>query len=172
MDHFKKIESKCVDWSTAKSIVDQWKASGEKVVFTNGCFDILHKGHVTYLAKSADLGTRLVVAVNDDASVRSLGKGENRPINDQDARMLLLAALSFVDLVIVFTESTPLEVIELLVPSILVKGGDYDPNESDPASSTYIVGSDCVRAAGGSVVAIDLVNGYSTTSIIEKTKQP
>lgn len=171
MSHFSQVEAKCVDWATAKSIVDQWKADGEKVVFTNGCFDILHKGHVTYLAKSADLGSRLVVAINDDASVRSLGKGENRPINNQDARMLLLAALSFVDLVVVFSETTPKEIIELLVPNVLVKGGDYDLNEMNSTSPTYIVGSDCVRAAGGTVAVIDLVNGFSTTSIIEKSKK-
>ena len=171
MSHLNNIESKYVSWSDAKAKVDQWKASGEQVVFTNGCFDILHKGHVTYLAKAADLGDRLIVGVNDDASVRELGKGANRPVNDQDARSMIIASLQCVDLVVIFSESTPLELIQLLVPTVLVKGGDYDPQETDPLSSSYIVGSDIVREAGGQVIAIDLVKGYSTTSIIERSKK-
>ena len=152
--------------STSASTIE----NADKVVFTNGCFDILHKGHVTYLAKSAELGDRLIVALNTDASVREQGKGENRPINPEDARATVLAALGFVDMVVFFNDQTPLQVIEMLQPDVLVKGADYDPNETDTTSKKYIVGSDIVKKNGGEVVAIQLVDGYSTTSIIEKSK--
>jgi rfaE bifunctional protein nucleotidyltransferase chain/domain len=144
---------------------------GDRVVFTNGCFDILHQGHVTYLAEAAQLGDRLVVALNTDASVRQQGKGDDRPVNNEEARGIVLAALGFVDLIVYFEEQTPLRVIEELLPDILVKGADYDPNETDPTSKRYIVGSDIVRRNGGDVVAIDLVEGFSTTSIISRLKK-
>jgi rfaE bifunctional protein nucleotidyltransferase chain/domain len=144
---------------------------GDKIVFTNGCFDILHKGHVTYLAQAAQEGTRLVIGLNTDASVREQGKGEDRPINDQDARALVIAALGFVDLVLFFEEQTPKNLIKELLPDILVKGADYDPNETDPNSKKYIVGSDLIKSNGGKVIAIPLVDGYSTTSILEKGKK-
>jgi rfaE bifunctional protein nucleotidyltransferase chain/domain len=144
---------------------------GDKIVFTNGCFDILHKGHVTYLAQAAQEGTRLVIGLNTDASVREQGKGENRPINDQDARALVIAALGFVDLVLFFEEQTPINLIKELLPDVLVKGADYDPNESDPNSKKYIVGSDLIKSNGGKVIAIPLVDGYSTTSILAKGKK-
>ena len=142
----------------------------QRVVFTNGCFDILHPGHVTYLAKAASLGNKLIVGLNSDESVRSLEKAPNRPVNAQDARALVLAALGFVDLVCVFTESTPGKLIELIQPDVLVKGGDYDADETDPLSKKYIVGSEFVKSYGGQVKTIDLVQGFSTTSIIEKLK--
>jgi rfaE bifunctional protein nucleotidyltransferase chain/domain len=144
---------------------------GDKIVFTNGCFDILHKGHVTYLAQAAQEGTRLVIGLNTDASVREQGKGEDRPINDQDARALVIAALGFVDLVLFFEEQTPINLIKELLPDVLVKGADYDPNETDPSSKKYIVGSDLIKANGGKVIAIPLVDGYSTTSILAKGKK-
>jgi rfaE bifunctional protein nucleotidyltransferase chain/domain len=144
---------------------------GDKIVFTNGCFDILHKGHVTYLAKAAQEGTRLVIGLNTDASVREQGKGEDRPINDQDARALVIAALGFVDLVLFFEEQTPINLIKELLPDVLVKGADYDPNETDPTSKKYIVGSDLIKSNGGKVIAIPLVDGYSTTSILAKGKK-
>jgi rfaE bifunctional protein nucleotidyltransferase chain/domain len=144
---------------------------GDKIVFTNGCFDILHKGHVTYLAQAAQEGTRLVIGLNTDESVREQGKGENRPINDQDARALVIAALGFVDLVLFFEEQTPINLIKELLPDVLVKGADYDPNESDPNSKKYIVGSDLIKSNGGKVIAISLVDGYSTTSILAKGKK-
>jgi rfaE bifunctional protein nucleotidyltransferase chain/domain len=144
---------------------------GDKIVFTNGCFDILHKGHVTYLAQAAQEGTRLVIGLNTDASVREQGKGENRPINDQDARALVIAALGFVDLVLFFEEQTPINLIKELLPDVLVKGADYDPNETDPNSKKYIVGSDLIKSNGGKVIAIPLVDGYSTTSILAKGKK-
>lgn len=144
------------------------KKQGKKVVFTNGCFDILHLGHVSYLAQAADLGDFLVVALNDDASVRAQNKGENRPINPENARALLLASLSFVDAVILFEEQTPLQVILEIQPDVLVKGADYDAKEKDEHSKKYIVGSKEVLAIGGDVKTIDLVPNYSTTSLFEK----
>lgn len=145
-----------------------WRMKGDKIVFTNGCFDILHKGHVTYLAKAAEEGTRLVIGLNTDSSVRAQGKGDNRPINDQDARALVIASLGFVDLVIYFDEQTPIALIKELLPEVLVKGADYDPNETDPNSKKYIVGSDIIKSNRGKVIAIPLEDGYSTTSILSK----
>jgi rfaE bifunctional protein nucleotidyltransferase chain/domain len=143
----------------------------EKVVFTNGCFDILHLGHVTYLAEAAALGNRLIVGINDDASVRALNKAPNRPINNEEARMNVIAALGFVDAVVLFKENTPFKLIQELMPDVLVKGGDYDANEENPDSKKYIVGSDLIRKNGGKVVTINLVEGYSTTNIINKSKE-
>lgn len=148
----------------------EWKGNGEKIVFTNGCFDILHLGHVTYLEQAAALGDRLVVGVNDDASVRMLEKGKERPINSEEARAAVITALSSVDMAVIFSEETPLELIQYLQPDILVKGGDYDPNETDPTSSNYIVGSRELKSRGGEVSIIPLVSGYSTTSIVNKLK--
>jgi rfaE bifunctional protein nucleotidyltransferase chain/domain len=142
----------------------------EKVVFTNGCFDILHLGHVNYLAEAASLGNRLIVGINSDRSVKALNKAPNRPINNELARIQIIAALGFVDLVVIFDDETPLELIRALEPDVLVKGGDYDANELNSSSKKYIVGSDIVRKKGGSVVTINLVEGYSTTAIIEKSK--
>jgi rfaE bifunctional protein nucleotidyltransferase chain/domain len=126
---------------------------------------------VTYLAQAAQEGTRLVIGLNTDASVREQGKGENRPINDQDARALVIAALGFVDLVLFFEEQTPINLIKELLPDVLVKGADYDPNEADSSSKKYIVGSDLIKSNGGKVIAIPLVDGYSTTSILAKGKK-
>jgi D-beta-D-heptose 7-phosphate kinase/D-beta-D-heptose 1-phosphate adenosyltransferase len=134
-------------------------ASGKHVVFTNGCFDILHPGHVRYLCEARNLGDRLVVAVNSDRSVRRI-KGSGRPILPEEARAELIAALGFVDAVLIFREETPLKVIEALVPDILVKGGDWAEEE--------IVGADVVRKAGGEVRRIPVVDGYSTSDIIER----
>jgi rfaE bifunctional protein nucleotidyltransferase chain/domain len=170
MSRLASLENKIVSLEDAKRRVNMWHLKNDKIVFTNGCFDILHKGHVTYLAKSAELGDRLIVAINTDASVREQGKGENRPINPEDARATVLAALGFVGMVVFFGENTPLNLIEFLQPDVLVKGADYDPNETDPSSKKYIVGSDIVKKNGGEVIAIQLVDGYSTTSIIEKSK--
>ncbi len=135
----------------------QWKDM--KVVFTNGCFDILHRGHVEYLAKAADLGDILVVGLNTDASVRRL-KGEGRPVNNQEARALVLASLSFVDAVVLFDDDTPYNLIKTLRPDVLVKGADYQPEA--------IVGYDIVTSYGGTVTTIPLVKGYSTTNFIDR----
>jgi rfaE bifunctional protein nucleotidyltransferase chain/domain len=164
------IKKKIVDHDTALQRIQMWKLRGDKVVFTNGCFDLLHTGHVCYLASSSELGNRLIVALNTDSSVKHQGKGVDRPVNKEDARATVLAALGFVDLVVFFDKETPLELINLLKPDILVKGADYDPNEQDESTKTYIVGSKEIRAIGGSVVAIPLVKGFSTTGIIAKLK--
>ncbi len=139
-----------------------WKMAGEQVVFTNGCFDILHLGHVDYLEKARQTGTKMIVGVNSDTSVREL-KGPERPVNSEYARARLIASLQFVDLVIVFNEETPLELINHLLPDILVKGDDYTVDT--------IVGAKEVIAAGGHVKTIPLVPSYSTTGIIQKLKQ-
>jgi rfaE bifunctional protein nucleotidyltransferase chain/domain len=164
------IKSKLVSVDEAKRHAAMYQMKNEKVVFTNGCFDILHLGHITYLAEAASLGNRLIIGVNSDDSVKSLNKAPNRPINDELARMHVIAALGFVDLVVLFDNHTPFELIRTLQPDVLVKGGDYDANEVNPTSKKYIVGSDIVREKGGSVVTINLVEGYSTTAIIEKSK--
>jgi rfaE bifunctional protein nucleotidyltransferase chain/domain len=164
------LKSRIVTLEEAQRKIGIWRIKDETIVFTNGCFDILHKGHVTYLAKAADLGNRLIVGVNSDASVKRQGKGDERPINPEDARQTLLAALTFVDLVVLFDGDTPEELIHFLVPDILVKGADYDPSERDKNAKKYIVGSDFIKKNGGDVVAIQLVEGYSTTAIIEKSK--
>ncbi|GAB5416608.1 MAG: hypothetical protein Crog4KO_34320 [Crocinitomicaceae bacterium] len=168
-DRFKFVTSKISDVASTRRTMEGWRLKGDRVVFTNGCFDILHKGHVTYLAKAASLGERMVVALNTDNSVKRQGKDDNRPINPEDARSLVLASLGFVDAIVFFDEDTPLNVINALQPDILVKGADYDPNETDPTSRKYIVGSKEVRERGGSVQAIELVDGFSTTSIIAKS---
>ncbi|MEN9348761.1 MAG: hypothetical protein RLZZ77_2272 [Bacteroidota bacterium] len=152
----------------AKALVAQWKANGEKVVFTNGVFDILHIGHVHYLNQAKAQGQRLVVGLNADSSVKRLGKGDNRPINPEEARAGVLNGLKAIDAVVVFSEDTPLNLITTLLPDVLVKGGDYDPNETDERKKTYMVGSKEVRANGGTVVAIPLVEGFSTTGILDK----
>lgn len=164
------IENKIVDHQTALKRIENWRTIGNKIVFTNGCFDILHKGHVSYLAQSAELGSKLVVALNTDDSVRRQGKGGDRPVNKEDARAIVLAALGFVDLLVFFDADTPLAVIEQLNPDILVKGADYDPEETDENSKRYIVGASFIKKNGGEVKAIPLVEGFSTTAIIEKLK--
>ena len=143
-------------------------AHGKKVVFTNGCFDILHLGHVTYLANAADLGDALVVALNTDASVKKQGKGDDRPINPENARLQVLASLEFIDVVLLFTNDTPLTEIEAIKPSVLVKGADYSASQTDSTSKNYIVGREVVLENGGEVKTIDLVQGFSTTSILKK----
>jgi len=144
------------------------KSQNKKIVFTNGCFDILHKGHVQYLSLAADKGDVLVVGLNSDASVKRQGKGDDRPINNFDARSTIISALGFVSFVVEFDDETPEKLIQEILPNVLVKGADYNPSETDPNSKKYIVGRDVVLANGGKVEVIDLVQGYSTTSIINK----
>ena len=140
------------------SLRKKWADDGETVVFTNGCFDILHRGHVDYLNKDAALGTKLIVAVNSDSSVATI-KNPSRPIQDENSRAEIIAALVCVDAVIIFKENTPYELLKVLVPDILVKGADYKPEE--------IVGYDIIMTSGGKVLTIDFLEGYST-SLIEK----
>lgn len=158
-----RTEHKIVNLAEGIVLRKQWKANGDKVVFTNGCFDILHLGHIDYLEKSSEFGTQMVVAVNSDASVRTLEKGVERPVNSEYARARLIAALEFVSMVLIFGESTPLELIQALNPDVLVKGDDY--------TIETIVGAKEVIAAGGEVKTIALVPNYSTTKIIQKLKQ-
>lgn len=170
MTRTESLQNKIVSLEEAMRRIRTWKYAGLKVTFTNGCFDILHKGHVTYLTQAADLANRVVVGLNSDESVKRQGKSDNRPINNQDARALVLAGLSVVDLVVVFNEDTPYELIKALQPDIVVKGSDYNDHERDKTAKTYIVGADIMDAKGGEVLALPLVEGFSTTTIINKIK--
>jgi D-glycero-beta-D-manno-heptose 1-phosphate adenylyltransferase len=170
MGKFEQVKHKVASAEEMKERILEWKNSGEKVVFTNGCFDILHEGHVTYLAKAADFGSKLIIAINTDASVKRQGKGEERPINPESSRALILASLGFVDGVVFFDEDTPVSVIELLKPDVLVKGADYDADEQDPSGKKYIVGRETILANGGEVKTVALVEGFSTTNIVKKLK--
>ena len=154
-----RAESKIFDIDRMKSLRESWNSQGQKIVFTNGCFDILHAGHIQYLETAAQLGDRLIIAVNSDDSVRKL-KGESRPINVLASRLYLLASLSCVDAVFPFTEETPLEVILQLKPDVLVKGGDYKPEN--------IVGATEVLSWGGCVEVIPYVAVFSTTKLESK----
>jgi D-glycero-beta-D-manno-heptose 1-phosphate adenylyltransferase len=138
--------------------IADWRQAGKRVVFTNGCFDLLHPGHIDYLQRARALGDALIVGLNDDGSVRAL-KGERRPINPLSDRARMLAALRAVDLIVPFSEQTPQQLIATLLPDVLVKGGDYRPDD--------IVGAAEVRAHGGEVVVMPFLEGYSSTSLIE-----
>jgi D-beta-D-heptose 7-phosphate kinase / D-beta-D-heptose 1-phosphate adenosyltransferase len=153
--------SKILPLESAVRKVEAWKAENRKIGFTNGCFDLLHSGHIHLLHSSARLCDKLIVGLNTDASVRDL-KGPGRPILSQDDRSRMIAALSSVDLVVLFDEPTPLNLISALKPHVLIKGQDYQKNQ--------VVGADLVESWGGEVALIDLVENKSTTSIIEKIK--
>lgn len=159
---FEKIQSKIQDLPQLLETIVHWRAQGERIVFTNGCFDLLHLGHVKYLADARDLGHKLIVGVNSDNSVRQL-KGSTRPIQKQDSRMAVLASLACVDAVVVFEEETPIELIVALLPDVLVKGGDWD--------LAKIVGADVVIANGGQVQSLQFVEGHSTTILEKKIRQ-
>jgi D-glycero-beta-D-manno-heptose 1-phosphate adenylyltransferase len=161
-DNFFKIHDKIKSFDEIKEYVKNWQSKGYKIIFTNGCFDLLHYGHIHYLAEARDLGDKLIVGLNSAASVRRL-KGINRPINDEPTRQHLLAALAFVDAVVVFEDDTPYDLIKLIEPDILVKGGDWQPSQ--------IVGSDIVLAKGGEVRSLPFIEGYSTTNIEKKIKE-
>lgn len=145
--------------SEALTTVNRWKSEGQKIVFTNGCFDLIHLGHVLYLEEAKSKGDRLVVGVNSDASVQKL-KGKHRPIKDDVSRMHILAALESVDMVLVFGENTPYELIKMLLPNVIVKGGDWKTDQ--------IVGSDIVLSHGGEVLSLQFAEGYSTTALEQK----
>jgi D-beta-D-heptose 7-phosphate kinase/D-beta-D-heptose 1-phosphate adenosyltransferase len=153
---------KIKDLPDLKKEVEALKAQGKRIVFTNGCFDLLHPGHMRYLYAAREMGDFLVVAVNTDRSVKAI-KGAQRPIQSQDERAELIAALSFVDAVVLFDEDNPLKVIQDLVPNVLVKGGDWTEDK--------IIGADVVKKAGGEVKSLPFVTGYSTTALIEKIKK-
>ena len=142
--------------------IEDWKKKGEKIVFTNGCFDLIHPGHLSYLLEAANHGDKLIIGVNTDRSVRKI-KGEERPINNQQSRLQLLAALFFVDAVVLFDEPTPADLIKAIKPHVLVKGGDYKIED--------IVGAKETIERGGAVKVLNFLPGYSSTHIIEKIKQ-
>jgi len=157
------IKNKIISKEELRRTLSRWELQGEKIVFTNGCFDILHQGHIDYLSKASDLGTKLIVGVNTDDSVKRLNKGENRPLQDELSRATLIAALGFVAQVIIFDEDTPLDLITFIQPDVLVKGSDYGIEE--------IVGHEVVQQKGGEVSTIDFLDGFSTSNIVAKARQ-
>lgn len=153
---------KIISLEDAVKKIGEWKANGEKTVFSNGCFDIIHAGHVDYLEKARQKGDRLIIGLNTDQSVSRI-KGKNRPIVDEVSRSRVLAALEFVDAVVLFDEDTPYDIVKALMPDTLVKGKDYEISN--------IVGADIVLQNGGSVETIDLTEGISTTIVVNKIKE-
>ena len=162
MNHLESVIQKIVSFDDACNIVSKWKSEGEKVVFTNGCFDIIHKGHVFYLSQARELGTKLIVGLNTDESIARL-KGPDRPVKELESRALTLASFEYIDLVIPFSEDTPLKLISTLLPNVLVKGSDYE--------IANIVGAKEVLANGGEVKTIDFVKGFSSTNYFKKLKK-
>lgn len=161
MNHLRSIEKKVMDSVALTEQIRKWRDQGCKIVFTNGCFDILHLGHVDYLARAADFGDKMIIGLNTDTSVSRI-KGPTRPINDQRSRAMVLASLGFVSAITFFDEPTPYDLIKLVQPDVLIKGADYKPEE--------IVGYDIVTARGGSVQTIPFVDGYSTTAIEQRIR--
>ncbi|GAA4754008.1 D-glycero-beta-D-manno-heptose 1-phosphate adenylyltransferase [Flavisolibacter ginsenosidimutans] len=161
MKEEQNLQTKISHLSDLQQKVTQWKSEGKTVAFTNGCFDILHAGHIASLQEAAQQGDKLIVALNADSSVKAL-KGESRPVNNENARAVVVAALGMVDAVVVFSEPTPKELIIALKPDVLVKGGDYKVED--------IAGAKEVLNWGGKVIINPIVEGYSTTLIIEKMR--
>ncbi len=162
MNHLEHIESKI--WHMNQELELQlavWRFHEHKIVFTNGCFDLLHLGHIDYLAKAAAEGTLMIVGMNSDESVQRI-KGDSRPIKDEKSRAMTLAAVGFVGAVVIFEEDTPKKLIEMVQPDILVKGKDYEVKD--------IIGADIVEKKGGQIITMDLVEGYSTSAIIDKIR--
>ncbi len=155
------IYHKIVSLETAKDISKEWRASNQTIVFTNGCFDLLHLGHIDYLARAKDLGNKLIIGINSDKSVSTL-KGEHRPIKDELSRATILASLDFVDLVIIFDDPTPINLIQNLLPNVLVKGADYTIDK--------VVGADFILKNGGRVELINYLEGHSTSLIESKIR--
>ncbi len=161
MKHLQILLDKIYESDSLLTRVKQWKDEGKKIVFTNGCFDILHRGHIDYLNKASDLGDTFIVALNTDTSVRKL-KGHHRPIQDEQSRLHIMASLECVTAVFLFDEETPREALLKILPHILVKGGDYTIDK--------IVGADIVIGNGGEVKIIPFLKGYSTSAIENKIK--
>ena len=160
MNSLEKINSKIIrDWDLLPGLLKSWKETNSKIVFTNGCFDIIHRGHIELLSKASDLGQKLIIGLNTDASVKRL-KGTGRPLQDETSRAMIMAGFGFIDLVVLFHQDTPFELIQLIKPDILVKGGDYKAEE--------IVGYDIVTQNKGQVITINFVKGFSTSSIVKK----
>ncbi|MDR1226850.1 MAG: D-glycero-beta-D-manno-heptose 1-phosphate adenylyltransferase [Prevotellaceae bacterium] len=162
LTHLQATEAKILGVEDLPRKLALWKFLGKRVVFTNGCFDIVHRGHITYLLQAAELGDILIVGLNSDASAKRL-KGESRPLQDELSRAMVLAALECVSFVLTFDEDTPLELIKAVQPDILVKGSDYKVEN--------IAGAEVVQAKGGKIVTIPFVEGYSTSKVVEKLRQ-
>ena len=157
----KKINNKIFDLQLLMKKIEKWRSENKKIVFTNGCFDLIHLGHIEILARSSDFGDKLIIGVNSDLSIKKL-KGKNRPIIEESSRIKQLSALEFVDAVVLFDEDTPLKLIETIKPDVITKGGDY--------TAKNIVGNEVVSQKNGEVIIIPLTRGYSTTSILNKIK--
>lgn len=155
------LKNKIVNPEQLKGLIESWKLQHRKIVFTNGCFDLLHLGHIDYLSKAADMGDKLIIGLNSDHSTTGL-KGPNRPINNQETRSAILASMFFVDAVVIFDENTPYNLIDLIKPDVLVKGADYKIED--------IAGADIIQARGGKVCLINYLPGYSTSAIEKKIK--
>ncbi|HLC82720.1 MAG TPA: adenylyltransferase/cytidyltransferase family protein [Bacteroidia bacterium] len=164
------IQEKIYTLESLSPHLHAWNFKDNKIVFTNGCFDIIHRGHIDYLAKASDCGDKLIVGINSDASVKRQGKSSSRPLQDEQTRAMIMASFHFVSAVIIFDEDTPLELIKAIEPAVLVKGADYDANETNKESKKYIVGSDIVKSKKGEVKTIEFLEGYSTTIIEERIK--
>jgi len=156
------LKAKIIDLNKLDSYLAYFRFKNQKIVFTNGCFDIIHRGHIEYLAQAASYGDVLIIGLNTDSSVQGI-KGINRPVQDEYARAITLASMQFVNAVILFDEETPYNLIKTVQPDILIKGSDYKAED--------IVGYDIVKAKGGEVITIDFIDGYSTTSIVNKLKK-
>jgi rfaE bifunctional protein nucleotidyltransferase chain/domain len=156
------LKHKIIEGPALQEQVETWKTGGKKIVFTNGCFDLLHAGHIAYLSEAADLGDVLIVGLNSDSSVQVL-KGPTRPVNDQQTRAAILGSMFFIDAVVPFSEETPLNLIKAILPDVLVKGGDYE--------IAQIAGSKEVLANGGEVRILSFLPGYSSSAVIEKIKK-
>lgn len=163
MDKLQLIKNKIITKKEdAFNLLQTWRFKEEKIVFSNGCFDIVHRGHLEYLASAASMGNKMIIGLNTDSSTQRL-KGPTRPINDEYSRALLLASLGFVDMVILFEEDTPYNLIDFVQPDILVKGSDYKAED--------IVGYDIVKAKGGEIKTLDFIEGFSSTGIIKKIQR-
>lgn len=162
MTHYQRIKHKIIQDDELDHLINKWKQNGEKIVFTNGCFDIIHQGHIDYLAKAAEKGTKLFIGVNTDQSVSKL-KGPKRPIQDEVSRLMILASMEFVDALILFGEETPINLIDRIIPHILVKGSDYQAKD--------IVGYKTVVDNGGKVETLDFLPGFSTSNIEKRIKE-
>ena len=156
-----KLQSKIYTLDQLIDEVINWKDQNKKIVFTNGCFDLIHLGHVEVLARSSDLGDKLIVAINSDESIAKI-KGTNRPIIEEESRVKQIAALDFVDAVILFQQDTPIKIISSIIPNVITKGGDYKTSD--------VVGHEIIQGNNGEVAIIPLTQGYSTTSILDKIK--